>query len=468
MGHRRIGWVCLLAVVLTSPAWALTNPIPKGTITISLQAFANISTSSIGTPQDLIPAPDGSGRLFVAHRNGVINLLNSQTGALIGPAFLNMGSAGVPVYTGGEGGFLGLALSPDYNTSRRFYTYTTETFSTSGPAADFSPPEMFPTTAVNPTNQIVLREWTTSAANPNLANTTSRVLLRMNHPQSNHQGGGLRFGPDGNLYLAIGDGGEANDYAGSPSSNTDGHNNAVGNAQDLTIPLGKILRINPNPAAGPGFITSTNGQYSIPATNPFSAGAGGAVREVFAYGLRNPFKITFDTANGNLIAADVGQGQREEVNFIANGGNYGWVFREGTRNNTEAGRPVSPGFASIDPFAEYTHVDGRAVIGGEVYHGGLVPGLDGKYVFGDLNLTFGGVGRLFYTDPANGSIFEFNYAPGSMSIPAPLYGVHAGAGGELYALFSNGSILRVTPIPEPATALLLGVAGTGLLLRRRK
>jgi len=460
----RIGKIMCAAALLgaASHAHGLTTPITKGLITVKLENFATVSGSS---PQDLTFAPDNSGRLFLAQRSGQIVILNSQTGAFTA-SFLNMSAAGVSVYTGGEGGFLGLAFAPDYATSRKFYTYTTEPFSLAGPAADYSPPEMFPTTSTNPNNQVVIREWTANAANPNAANTTSRVLLRINHPQSNHQGGSITFGPDGNLYFAIGDGGGGNDFNGSASSTTDGHNSTIGNAQDLTIPLGKILRINPNPAAGAGFTLSTNGQYSIPNSNPFISGAGGALKEVYAYGLRNPYKISFDTATGTLYAADVGQGNREEVDTITSGGNYGWVFREGTRvNTTDSGRSQPGGFSSIAPFAEYTHGDGIAIIGGELYRGTARPELAGKFVFGDLAGT-GSLGRLFYTDPANGTVFEFMYDPASLAIPGQLYGISAGASGELYALFASGAIYRITPIPEPASLLLLSSAL--LLLPRRR
>jgi glucose/arabinose dehydrogenase len=432
----------LVSAIAAKQAVALTNSIPKGTIAIKLTSLSTVNTASDGTPQDIATEPgDGTGRIFVATRNGDIRILSGTT--LSSTPFLDESTAGISIYTGGEGGLLGLAFSPNFQTDHKFYTYQTEPFSTSGPAADYASPEQFPTTSINPNNQIVLREWTTPSATSNTANTTSRVLLRINHPESNHQGGSLRFGADGNLYLGLGDGGGANDFNGSATSTTDGHNNAIGNAQDTTMPLGKILRINPNPAAGAGFTVSTNGQYSIPNTNPFISGANGNLKEIYAYGLRNPFRSSFDPTAGTFYVADVGQGQREEIDTITNGGNYGWVFREGTRDNSGAngsGRTTPAGFTSIAPISEYTHGDGIAIIGGELYRGSAVPAAAGKYIFGDLGSS---IGRMFYTDPANGNIFELKYDASGATPPSSLYGVTRGPNNELYATFSNGAIMRI-------------------------
>jgi glucose/arabinose dehydrogenase len=444
-----------------SAAWALTNPITTGSINIKLNSFATIPAAD-GTPQALAPVGDGTGRLFVATRNGKIDILTSSGAS--GGTLLNMGSggAGLTIYTGGEGGLLGIALSPNFNAaagtpgSGTFYTFQTEPFSTSGPAADYGSPEQFPTTSTNPNNQITIREWTMSA-NPNVANTSSRVLLRINHPQNNHQGGDLHFGPDGNLYISIGDGGGGNDFNGSATSTTDGHNNAIGNGQDTTIALGKILRIAPNGN------NSNNGQYGIPAGNPFASGSGG-LKEVYAYGLRNPYRFSFDSSTGKLLEGDVGQTQREEVNNITAGGNYGWPFFEGTRDNTGSngsGRTLPSGFSSIAPIAEYTHGDGIAILGGYVYRGTAYGQLIGKYIFGDLEAS---VGRLFYMDANGGTINEFTYTGGGPT--STLLGFGQGDGGQIYALFGNGTILTI--VPEP-TAIILAAAGliTLMVARRR-
>ena len=312
-----------------------------------------------------------------------------------------------------------------------------------------------------------MRQWTVSA-NPNLANTTSTVLMRINHPQPNHQGGSMRFGPDGNLYIGLGDGGGANDNSGGATSTTDGHTNSVGNGQDTTVPFGKILRIDVSGnVANP---LSSNGKYRIPVSNPFASGAGGNLKEIYSYGMRNPYKMNFDTgfagSTDKLYVGDVGQGQREEVDTILNGHNYGWPFREGTRDNSaDAGRTTPTGFASDAPIAEYTHLDGDSIIGGYVYRGSAFPALYGKYVFGDYQGTTG-TGRIFYTDAAGGPISEFNYDPSRPSITGSLIGFGSDINGGLYALFSNGNILTLTP--EPASLSLLSLGAAGLLMRRNR
>ncbi len=448
------------ASLLPSAAFALTDPITTGPVSVTLQNVATVNTGTYGTPQDIAAAPNDPSNLFVSTRNG--DILDLKNGVLQSTPYLNMAAAGVNIYTGGEGGLLGLAFSPSFSGgSGHFYTVEAEPFSTTGPAADFSSPEMFPTTSVNPNNQLVLREWTAASGT---VDASSRVMMRIDHPESNHQGGSLRFGPDGNLYMGLGDGGGGNDFNGSASSTTDGHNNAIGNGQDTTVPFGKILRINPNPAAGSQFLTSANGQYSIPKNNPFvTGGATGSLKEIYAYGLRNPYRIAFDSATGKLLAADVGQGNREEVDVIANGGNYGWPFREGTRDNSgDAQRTTPTGFASTDPIGEYTHADGIAIIGGMVYHGTQNPALDGDYLFGDLGSS---KGRLFYMSANGGLIQEFNYSAGSAPVPGSLYGVSTDNAGEAYYFFSNGSILSTVPEPGGGALLLGGILP--ILARRR-
>ena len=471
-------WVAAAAVAF---AWAgpraaaQTSPVTQGTVTVKLSPVATVNTGTFGTPQDVVSANDNSGRLFVTTRSGDILVLSN--GALQSTPYLNMPAAGISIYTGGEGGLLGMAFSPTFSTPgtfgyEKFYTVNTEPFSTTGTAADFSHPELFPMTSTNPNNQIVLREWSVNSPSATTANaTSSRVLLRINHPQNNHQGGSLRFGPDGNLYLGLGDGGGANDENTTATTSTDGHTNSTGNGQDTSVVFGKILRINPNPAAGSGFTASTNGQYATPNTNPFSTSGG--LKEIYAYGLRNPYRLSFDSATGKLYVGDVGQGNREEVDSIAapaTTNNFGWPYREGTRDNSaDTGRTTPTGFASVAPIAEYTHNDGEAIIGGGVYRGSLVPALAGKYLFGDLGGVSGNtIGRLFYTDAAGGTVSELKYdtTSGGITPAANLYGYGQDQNGEIYAFFSNGQIVQV--VPEPASAPLLAAAAVGLILRRRR
>ncbi len=446
--------VPVVASAQTNPV--TTGSIAAGSITARLQPYVTIPGAD-GPGQDLTFANDDSGRVFIATRNGRIDVVNN--GTLSSTPFLNLNATG-SLYTGGEGGFPGLAFSPTFATDKKFYTFTTENYVASN-TADFGHPELMPTTGTVPTNQIVIREWTQSDSNPNVANMTSRVLMRINHPDSNHQGGGLKFGGDGNLYISLGDGGGANDNNGGVNSTTDGHTNATGNAQDTSVVFGKILRIDPRGN------NSANKQYGIPSNNPFVAGGG--LKEIYAYGLRNPYRISFDRATNLLYAGDVGQGSREEVDNITNGGNYGWVYREGTIA-TPGGRTAPGGFTSIDPIAEYTHGDGDAIQGGFVYRGSAIPALVGKYVFGDYQGT-SNLGRLFYMDAAGGTISEFKYdltngGASPSTINSQVFGFGEGANGELYALFANGQILQF--VPEPGTASVLLIASVTVLRRRRR
>src|SRR5205085_4458488 len=212
-----------------------------------------------------------------------------------------------------ERGLLGLAFHPGFNDPsspgfRKFYTYTSETVAGT---ADLTVPKTTPFD-----HQSVVAEWQVSAGNPDLADPASRRdVLLIDEPQSNHNGGKLAFRPGENyLYISLGDGGAANDVG-------DGHNNITGNGQDLTNVLGKILRIDPlDPAltSGSADPASANGHYRVPAGNPFIS-SGSAVHEIYAYGLRNPFRFSFDEASGRLIVGDVGQNNVEEVDFVEAG-----------------------------------------------------------------------------------------------------------------------------------------------------
>jgi len=235
------------------------------------------------------------------------------------------------------------------------------------------------------------------AVNPLNDPSISKVgnILTIDQPQSNHNGGSIEFGTDGYLYVALGDGGGANDEG-------DGHGE-FGNASDPSNPLGSILRIEP----------LGNGSYSIPSGNPFNGVSGGSLPEVYAYGLRNPYRFSFDSVNNTLYAADVGQNELEEVNVITAGGNYGWNWKEGsfgfyniTFDNindeiyiSDVAPPSTPANV-IDPIAEYDHDEGRSITGGYVYRGSQIPALVGRYVFGDYITK-----RIFMLD-SNSNIRE--------------------------------------------------------------
>jgi glucose/arabinose dehydrogenase len=283
---------------------------------------------------------DGSGRLFVCEQTGKIKIV--KNGALLATPFLDIGKLldkMSKVYS--EKGLLGLAFHPQYKTNGRFFVYY------SAPPAS----KQFEHTSV-------LAEFKVSS-NPDAADAaSSRTILTIDEPESNHNGGQLAFGPDGMLYIGSGDGGGAGDKHGPK-----------GNAQDLGNLLGKILRVD----------VSIPGRYTVPADNPFK-GRAEAAGEIFAYGLRNPWRFSFDRKTGELFCADVGQNKWEEVDIIRKGRNYGWRVMEGHHCfNPE--NCSSAGFEM--PIAEYGRQEGISVTGGFVYRGPGLPQLQGKYVFAD-------------------------------------------------------------------------------------
>jgi len=254
---------------------------------------------------------------------------------------------------------------------------------------------VFPNDPVN--CRTTISEFQVSAGDPNVADAASeRVLLAFDKPQTNHNGGQLEFGPDGYLYVSIGDGGSQHDndfgHTGGtfPGSVTSVSGN-LGNAQDKTKLLGKILRIEPLGINGPG------GQYGIPASNPFVGLGGGVREEIYAFGMRNPWRFSFDDGpggSGRLFEGDVGQDKVEEVNIIVAGGNYGWRLKEGSFDHDATA--LNGGLPLIGPIAQYAHIGvnigtpallqvGVSVTGGYLYRGSAIPGLVGKYVFGDYS-----------------------------------------------------------------------------------
>ena len=334
----------------------------------------------------------------------------------------------------------------------------------------------------------VVNEWKVSADNANVIDPNSRrEVISFGKNANNHNGGTIAFGQDGYLYLGLGDGGNSRDAGAS-------HIEPGGNAQNLGTPLGKMLRIDPLAPSLTGSSTdaiSTNGQYRIPGSNPFQDA--GQVSEIYAYGLRNPYRFSFDTLNGQLIAADVGQNNIEEINRIVLGGNYGWAIKEGEfvfDRETGGIGERSPGDPAglIDPISgtegtlQYDHGDGISITGGFVYRGSEIPELYGKYVFGDLalrNLPPRADGRLFYADLETGVIKEFllpQFADGVLPDRLTVHGFGEDAAGELYVLVTNtpangtgGIAFRIaSAVPEPETWAMLGLGLALVLVRARK
>jgi glucose/arabinose dehydrogenase len=343
----------------------------------NLQGLTQVVTG-VGAPMFATTAPGDPNRLFIAQRNGDIRVFHLDTGVLEATPFLSIPN----VDAGGEGGLLGLAFHPNYANvgSVGFGKFYVNVTVDNGGDTSLG--------LVSPFSNYI-REYTVTA-NPNLASLASeKQILSFVQPQENHNGGWIGFSPiDRNLYIATGDGGAGNDDGG-------GHTPGTGNAQDVTNqPLGKMLRIDVNGDDFTGAADPTNSRnYAIPPTNPFKAGVGtvtddGGDDEIWAYGLRNPFRDSFDRVTGDLWIGDVGQGAREEIDFqpanSAGGENYGWRLREGLIQTPAVGGAKPPG--NVDPVYDYDRdadqFGGTVVSGGYLYRG-PDPSLQGKYFFLD-------------------------------------------------------------------------------------
>lgn len=307
-----------------------------------VNAFSNLSFNQ---PLDLQSPDDGTDRIFVVEKRGRIVVFENDAEIAVSTDFLNLSG----ISTASEQGLLGLAFHPNYSSNGNFYVFYT------------------------PTAGLAVVSRFSVSGDANVADASSEeVLLEIPQPQTNHNGGQIAFGPDGFLYIAVGDGGGG----GDPDNNAQNRSNLLGN----------ILRIDVD--------AQENGlNYAIPASNPFLNDT--SVRpEIYAYGLRNPWRMSFDVQDGTLWTADVGQGAREEINTIVNGGNYGWKILEGT--TCFSGDCETAGLEA--PIFEYGHDNGdRSVTGGFVYRGAAIPSLAGKYIYGDFVS-----GRIWALDVAGG------------------------------------------------------------------
>ena len=429
------------------PAIPIQNPLPSiatGEV-IALHSVAN----GFVAPNLAIPAPGIAGHLFVVDQIGEIWQVDLASGDKT--LLLDLSAELIEVgqlfgaNTFDERGLLGLAFHPDFASNGLMYTYQSEPVNG---VADYS---TIPNGAIAQ-HQSVIAQWIVN--NPLDSSRTvgsKKVLLRIDQPQFNHDGGMLAFGDDGYLYISLGDGGNEDDQG-------TGHS-IQGNSQDTGNPLGSILRINPlNTIASDSL--STNGQYYIPANNPF-VGIANQLDEIYAYGLRNVFRFSFDRASGELRAADVGQNDIEEVNLIELGGNYGWNAKEGSfffhANGNQRGYvslEQSPDASEemIDPVLEYDHDDGLSVIGGYVYRGNQVTALSGKYLFGDWSRDFTQpLGRLFYQD--GNAIKELNVQGG---LNLFVNGFGQDQDGELYVLGNT------TGTPSGMSGVLLKIVNPSI------
>jgi glucose/arabinose dehydrogenase len=354
-------------------------------------------TENLVSPIGVVAVPDQSKRLFVIDQVGKVWIIDASGSKLPVP-FIDVTSRMVELSSSyDERGLLGLAFHPDYKYNCRFFIYYSAAPRSGGPAP-----------GILWNNHSKVSEFRVSSANPNRADMSSeKVVLQMDDPQSNHNGGTIAFGKDGYLYIAIGDGGAANDVA--PGHVPDWYLvNEGGNGQDIRANLfGNILRIDIN----------TGDRYGIPYDNPFVKTEG--KDEIYAYGFRNPFRFSFDMGgSGQLYAGDAGQGLYEEIDVVVRGGNYGWNVKEGTHcfnaaNNMET-FPSCPdvdpfGNKLIDPVIEMNNwqnpAGGKAttIIGGNVYRGKSIPALYGKYIFGTFSQNFSAPNGELFMANSNGS-----------------------------------------------------------------
>ncbi len=345
--------------------------------------------AGLSRPLFVTAPPGDTSRLFIVEQTGAIRVVRRDS-LLVAP-FLDLTDS---VSCCGERGLLGLAFHPAYAQTGRFYVNYTDSAGTTR----------------------VVRYTVT--ADPEVADPASaRPVLTQAQPHPNHNGGMLAFGPDGYLYIALGDGGNAND--------------PQGNAQNLATWLGKLLRID----------VDLGTPYAIPPDNPFVDSAG-ARPEIWAFGLRNPWRFGFDRTTGDLYIADVGQSAREEIDVhpanAASGANYGWDVMEGTACVVAGCAPTG-----LPPVHEYTHTDGCSITGGYTYRGQALPDLAGAY---------------FYADYCRGWVRSLRWGPGGvtdlqdwapLAPGGPVSSFGEDARGELYvvAYGVSGTLYRIVPAP---------------------
>src|SRR5712671_4991898 len=354
---------------------------PPGPVALQ-DAFAGLRFQA---PLQVLQAP-GEDRFFVVEKRGTVQAVSGTARSTCLDIRTRVNSAPQ------EAGLLGMAFHPRWAQNRQvFLNYTAPS-------------------AASPANlRTTISRFISPDGGATLDPASEQVLLTVEQPFENHNGGSVVFGPDGLLYLGLGDGGSAGD--------------PFGNAQDPSRILGKLLRID----------VDSGTPYSIPASNPFASGGGRG--EVYAYGLRNPWRFSFDRATGGLWLADVGQDTWEEVDLIVPGGNYGWSHREGTHCYPPAASSC-PG-AFIDPVVEYSHAEGVSITGGYVYRGTALAGLRGQYVYGDF-----GSGHIWAV-PAAGP-----YTPVQIAQGNAISSFGEDASGELYVVdLAGGQVSRLVAAP---------------------
>lgn len=384
----------------------------------------------------MVPIPGDDQHALVLEQTGRIWVL--QGDGLLPDPFLDVSDRLVELDRSyDERGLLGLAFHPDFTSNGRLFVYYSALLRREAASGQ------------DHTNRLSELHVNPGELRADLA--TERVILEFDQPQPNHSGGALGFGPDGYLYLGAGDGGGTGDAS-------EGHS-PQGNAQDTTRLNGKILRLD----------VDGGDPYAVPSDNPFVDGGGAP--EIFAYGFRNPWRMTWEPdGQQRLIVSDVGYGRYEEIDAVERGGNYGWRIREGA-HCLDIEEPLTPlascppagenGDPLIDPVLEYTHDEiGVAVVGGFVYRGSSVPALEGRYVFADFSRQWTtdppiGRGSVLAAEPAaTGEPWSFReLVIGEGQAPNFITGIGQDAAGEIYLMVreelgpegTTGRVLRIVP-----------------------
>ncbi|HYR22907.1 MAG TPA: PQQ-dependent sugar dehydrogenase [Chthoniobacterales bacterium] len=422
-GKISLGLVCSI-IVCSGTARRLHAQAVQGLDAIQV-------ASGLSSPLFVTAPPGDFNRLFIVRQGGGVHILNLNTGVVNVTPFLTLSD----IVVGGEEGLLGLAFDPDYATNGKFYVNCI------APGGAFN------------AGITQIRQYQVSS-NPDIADTTPanvKIVLAFDQPQTNHNGGWIGFSPragdDHNLYIATGDGGNFDDQG-------PGHIEPGGNAQNNTTLLGKMLRIHVDPSTG---------TYTIPANNPFF-GSATMRQEIWALGLRNPFRDSFDRSTGRMFIGDVGQSTREEVDVQhatnpGGGENYGWRDREGFVQNpayaTSTPTPT-PNPPRVDPIFDYPRTTGRTVVGGYVYRGSRFPALQGIYVFGDYLGPTGGSARIFTLNYDGTTASNFQDITGQLfPIPTTIGNISLtntssfgeDAAGELYITdIGNGRVYKISPM----------------------
>ncbi len=409
-----------IACLMLLPIAGLSTPSHGG----GVAPLATVRVASgLNRPIFVTHAPGDETRLFIVEQRGVIKILHFATESVSGSNFLDIDTVvGGPSNNNDERGLLGMAFHPDYQANGFFYVYYTN----------------------NASNVTIARYSVT--VDPDKADPSSaEIIITINEPQSNHNGGWIGFSPvDGFLYAAVGDGGNFCDTGG-------GHTATLGNGQDITNNLlGKMLRINPS-------TTPNAGGYSIPGDNPFVGVSGDD--EIWAYGLRNPWRSSFDSETGDLYIGDVGQDAREEINFqpasSPGGENYGWRCFEGNNCSSISGCSTAPcgcdGTGLVFPIHTYNHPTGFSLTGGYVYRGCDIPSLNGTYFYADF------VTNRIWSFLYDGAVNEFTERTGALSPSTDGFFISSiasfgqDARGEIYivdrASTVNSEIFRIIRAP---------------------